>query len=138
MTIQIYTDGASSGNPGPMGIGIVIWKDGKKIGEISEYIGKGTNNVAEYTAVKKALEFAIELNEKDIVLKSDSELVIKQLNCEYKVKNLALKKIKGAIDVLIRENSLKVKFVHIARENNVSADELSKKASLRFEEYTKE
>ncbi len=127
MVLIIYTDGASSGNPGPMGIGIVIWKEGKKIGEISEYIGNGTNNIAEYTAVKKALELAIEMGEKDVVIKSDSELVIKQLNNEYKVKDRDLKRLKMEIDAA--RLNLNVKFIHIPRERNKSADSLSKGAT---------
>ncbi len=130
MTIVIYTDGASSGNPGPIGIGVVIWKHGKILKEISEYIGKGTNNIAEYSAVKKALELVLHLDEKNIIIKSDSELIIKQLNGEYKVKDNELKKLKKEIDNLTIK--LNAKFVHIPRERNKRADHLSKIAIARF------
>lgn len=130
MTLLIYTDGASLGNPGPMGIGIVLWRDGEKLKEISEYIGKGTNNIAEYSAVIRALEIASSLNEKNVVVRSDSELLIRQLNGEYKVKAAHLKKLKMKVDELIK-NFTAVKFEHIARERNALADYLSKKAAVK-------
>lgn len=129
MVLIIYTDGASSGNPGPMGVGVVLWKDGKKVGELSESIGNGTNNIAEYTAVKRALDLAIDFGENNLVIKSDSELIVKQLNGEYKIKDQDLKKIKKEIDTL-RVN-LTVKFVYIPRERNKDADKLSKRAVYR-------
>ncbi len=89
--IIIFTDGCSLGNPGPMGIGIVMYKDNIRIEELGEYIGEGTNNIAEYTAVIKALETARSMGENEVHIKSDSQLVIRQLNNEYKVKDLKLK-----------------------------------------------
>ena len=124
--LTIYTDGACFGNPGPMGIGIAIWKDGKNIKEISEYLGEGTNNIAEYTAVFRALEEAKKLDEKDIKIKSDSQLIVNQLNGEYKTKNKMLKSLKQKIDML--RISMHVSFQHIPREKNTVADKLSKQA----------
>ncbi len=124
--LTIYTDGASSGNPGPMGIGVAMWKDGKLVKELSEYIGRGTNNFAEYTAVLRALEEAKKLGEHAITLKSDSELVIKQLNGEYKIKNKELKQLKHKVELLA--SSLSISFEHIPREHNATADKLSKQA----------
>jgi len=127
MPLTIFTDGASFGNPGPMGIGVVIYKDGKKAGEMSEYLGNGTNNIAEYTAVIRALEYARESGEKEIHVKSDSQLVVRQLNGEYKVRDEKLKTLKRKIDSL--REGMSVRFEHIPRERNEEADALSKEAA---------
>lgn len=122
----IYTDGACFGNPGPMGIGVVIYKDGKKIIEASEYAGEGTNNIAEYTALIRALEIAKKMGEKDILIRTDSQLLACQINGEYKVKDKKLKALKAKADALMLE--MKVKVEHVPREENEEADELSKRA----------
>ena len=84
----MYTDGGARNNPGIAGIGIIIEnKDGNVIKEISQYIGEQTNNVAEYKALSRGLEIALDLGIKKIVCYSDSELVVKQVKGEYKVKN---------------------------------------------------
>ncbi len=127
MTLIIFTDGASLGNPGPMGIGVAAFRHGKKVKEISEYIGEGTNNIAEYTAVMRALEFARGEGEKEVHIKSDSQLVVRQLNGEYKVKDEKLKALKLAVDELCV--GMAVKFEHIPREQNEGADALSKEAA---------
>ena len=127
--LLIYTDGASLGNPGPMGIGIVIYKGDVRIEELSEFLGEGTNNIAEYTAVVRALETAHRLGEREVHIKSDSELVIKQLNGEYKVKDVNLRNLKRKIDELSKH--LEVTFEHIPREKNEEADALSKAAAKR-------
>ncbi len=126
MVVIAYCDGACFGNPGPMGIGIVLWKNGKKIAEISEFIGNGTNNIAEYNAVIHALSNIKRLGEKEVIIRSDSQLLIKQMNGEYKVKEKHLKALKLKIDEL--RIGMHVKFEHIPRERNRSADYLSKKA----------
>jgi ribonuclease HI len=123
----IYTDGASLGNPGPMGIGIVIYKGKLRVEELSEYIGVGTNNIAEYTAVIKALQTAHRMGEREVHIKSDSQLVVRQLNGEYKVKDLKLKPLKRKIDHLCK--GLEVHFEHIPRDKNEEADQLSKEAA---------
>jgi ribonuclease HI len=125
--LTIYTDGASFGNPGPMGIGVVVYKNDFRLEELSEYIGEGTNNIAEYTAVIKALETAHRLGDMEVHIKSDSELVVRQLNNEYKVKDMKLKPLKRRIDEL--RHGLKVKFEHIPREKNEEADKLSKEGA---------
>ncbi len=127
----IYTDGGARGNPGPAGCGAVIFDEHKNIiAEISEFIGKATNNQAEYQAVvfaiKKAREFTAEIL--DFYL--DSELVVKQLNREYKVKNkeLALLFVQIYNETL---NFKKVSFSHIRREFNKEADKLANLAMDR-------
>jgi len=124
MALIIYTDGASSGNPGPMGLGVVIYRDGFRVEELSEYLGIGTNNMAEYTAVIRALETAHQMKEHEVHLKSDSQLVIRQLTGEYKVKDAKLKPLKRKIDKLC--HGLDVRFEHVPREKNKEADALSK------------
>src|SRR5690554_6590583 len=84
----MYTDGGSRGNPGIAGIGISIQdKDGNEIRAISQYIGEQTNNVAEYKALSRGLEVALDLGIENIKCYLDSELVVKQIKGEYKVKN---------------------------------------------------
>jgi len=88
----LYTDGASRGNPGPAAIGAVI-KDGqgRVLARISKRIGRTTNNQAEYRAVIAALEEAVRLGAAGVEIKSDSELVVRQINGRYRVKNPGLK-----------------------------------------------
>lgn len=124
MKVQIFTDGASRGNPGPAGIGIVIKKDGKIVSEISDYIGHSTNNIAEYTACLRGITEALILGAKEIELYADSELLIKQIRGEYKVKNEGLQPLHSQILALTRRLKL-FKAVHIPREKNTEADLLS-------------
>jgi ribonuclease HI len=125
--LVIYTDGCCLGNPGPMGIGVVIYRDGLRVEELDEYIGDGTNNVAEYTAVIRALETAHEMGDKKVHLKSDSQLLVQQLNGEYKVRDPKLRQLKAHVDQLC--TGLEIHFEHIPREKNGEADKLSKEAA---------
>ncbi|MFH1541196.1 MAG: ribonuclease HI family protein [Elusimicrobiota bacterium] len=123
--LTIYTDGASRGNPGPSGIGIVI-KDvsGKIVKNVKKYIGIATNNIAEYNALLVAFEEAKKLEADKIKIFLDSELVCKQYLGEYKVKDKNLKEILEKI----RErgkNFLSIEVTHIPRENNKEADKLA-------------
>jgi ribonuclease HI len=122
----IYTDGACFGNPGPMGIGLVVYKGTKRVMEVSEYVGEGTNNKAEYLALIRALEIARKMGEKEVHIKTDSQLIERQIKGEYKVKNAGLKPLKAKVDKLMAE--IKVKVEHITREKNKHADELAKRA----------
>lgn len=123
--IIFFIDGASQGNPGHSGIGIVaVDTCGKRIKEISEYIGEVTNNVAEYTALNFALAEALILNFKNISIKSDSELLVKQLNGEYKVKSNNIKSLYLQAKHLIKGfNSVKVSYIQ--RTKNKEADRLA-------------
>lgn len=120
-----YTDGASRGNPGHAGIGILIVDEkGNVIKEISEYIGETTNNIAEYTAFVTALKEAIEMNFDEIEVISDSELMVKQINGEYQVKNQGLKPLYTEARELLREfKNYTVR--HVRREYNKKADDLA-------------
>lgn len=120
-----YTDGASRGNPGNAGIGVLLMdEDHNVIKEISEYIGETTNNIAEYTAMITALKEALEMNFDEIEVISDSELMVKQINKEYQVKNEGLKPLYQEICELLKEfKSFTVR--HVRREYNKRADELA-------------
>lgn len=121
--ITIYTDGGARGNPGPAGIGVHIV--GK--GDYKKYIGKATNNQAEYQAVIFALEKAKIFNAKEIDFYLDSELVVNQLNGLYKVKDKDLGKLFVKIWNLKMEFK-KVTFTHVPREKNKEADKLVNQA----------
>ncbi len=128
MEYEIFTDGASRGNPGHAGIGIAVYnKDGEIFDEISHYLGTKTNNEAEYTAVIRALEYVKHRNIKDANIFCDSQLLVRQLNGEYKVKAKTLitlyKQVKELMDELEG-----VKFHWINREENSHADSLANKA----------
>ena len=127
----IYTDGGARGNPGPSGIGAVILDDKKNlIAEISEYIGETTNNQAEYRAVVAAIKKAKELGAMEIQFYLDSQLVVEQLNGNYKVKNKGLQ----PLFVSVYNDSLsfkKVTYSHIPREQNKEADKLANMAMDR-------
>lgn len=123
---QIWTDGGARGNPGPAGIGFVIKDEGQNlIYEEGKCIGTGTNNIAEYTAVVEALKYIVSnYNSFSAVFHLDSELVTKQLNGEYKVKDEKLKVLYLTVKKLIFESNGAVEFCHIRREQNKRADEL--------------
>lgn len=124
--IVIYTDGGARGNPGPAGIGVVIeFPDGTKK-KYKEYIGIATNNIAEYTAVIVALtKTKTIIKSKNVVIeiRSDSELLVKQMNGEYRVKNEGLRPLYEKAHKLL-EFYEEVSFVHIPREKNKDADTL--------------
>ena len=122
--IKIFTDGGSRGNPGPSAIGIVV-KDGKDriIMEYSEYIGKATNNQAEYKALIKGLELVKDLKPSEVNCYLDSELLVKQMKREYRVKDKDLQPL--FIKVWNLAMSLgKVTYNHIPRALNKEADKL--------------
>ena len=126
--IKIYTDGASRGNPGLSGAGFVIYDNQDKIiGEYCKFLGKVTNNQAEYQALILALEKAKKIKTRVIECYSDSKLMVEQLNRNYKVKN------SGLAPLFIRVWNLtqffkQVSFHYIPREKNKKADALANKA----------
>lgn len=125
--ISVNIDGASKGNPGPAAIGIVFYKAKDIIQEVSEFIGNKTNNFAEYTALIRALEISLNNGYKNIDIKSDSELVVNQINKIYKVKDADIKDLFDKVNSLI-EKFLSVKISHIPREENLRADKLANNA----------
>ncbi len=126
--LLIYTDGASSGNPGPSGIGIVINdKEDRTVGKVSCYTGINTNNFAEYTALIRALKIAIYFKTKELKIRTDSELVVKQIKGEYKVTSDKIKPLyEKAISLKKKINNCRIE--HIPRTLNDKADYLAKKA----------
>ncbi len=122
--IEVYIDGASSGNPGPAGCGVVIRTD-KSQREIMCFIGVATNNIAEYSSLIIALEEIKDKTDCDIIIFSDSELLVRQVNGEYKVKNKNLLSLYNRVRRLWRT---RYSLVHIPREENRLADTLAKRA----------
>jgi ribonuclease HI len=124
----IHTDGAARGNPGQAAIGAVIEDEkGNTITQISRRIGLTTNNQAEYQAIIAALKQAVSLGARHVELKSDSELVVKQINGQYKIKNIALRPLYQELVRLIGSlESFKISY--IPRTQNTEADALANKA----------
>lgn len=123
----IHSDGGARGNPGPAAIGVVIEKDGNLVATISECVGETTNNQAEYLAVIAGLEKAQTLGAEEVECILDSELVVKQLRHEYKVKH------KDLTPLFVKAHNLalsfkKITFRHVRREENKEADALVNKA----------
>ncbi len=136
--IIVYTDGASRGNPGPAGIGIMLCtRQGKILGEIAEYIGETTNNVAEYRAVIRGLEEALAYQAKRVVVATDSQLLVRQIQGLYKVKNAGLQPLFQQV-VALRKEFDHSEFIHIPRERNIRADALSKVGSSGENRHWKE
>lgn len=127
--IIVYTDGGSRGNPGPAAIGVVIEGVGTELKEYSEFIGSTTNNEAEYRALILALKKVRQLAGRDqlenttVEVRMDSELVVKQLNGEYKIEEKNLQPFFMEIWNL-KFDFPKIKFVNIPREQNQRADRL--------------
>jgi ribonuclease HI len=123
--LVIYSDGASKGNPGDAGIGVVITDEkGNVLREVAEYIGVTTNNVAEYAALIRGLREAAELAATQIDIRTDSELLARQLSGVYKVKSARLKPLCEQALSLIRGFE-RVTISHVARALNRRADELA-------------
>ena len=126
MRLLIYTDGAARGNPGPAGAGAILRNadDGTVVAEIAEPLGHATNNVAEWTAVRLALEEALRLGATHVDLRMDSELVARQISGIYRVKHPDLKPFHAAVmDMLRRLDGYTVG--HVPRALNKDADRLS-------------
>lgn len=121
----IYCDGGSRGNPGNSASAIVVTVDEKVVYKESKFLGTNTNNVAEYNAVLLAVNYLINNNIKnEVIINLDSQLVERQLNGFYKVKDLKLKELFENIKNNITNNNLKTKFVWGYRSKNKLADEL--------------
>jgi ribonuclease HI len=123
----IYTDGASRNNPGEAGAGVFIMQDDEPVARIARYLGTATNNVAEYTAAIIGLEHAVKLGVSRVKLFADSELLVKQLNGQYRVKNEGLKPLYNrAKELIAKIGSVEVQY--IPRAQNSEADALANKA----------
>ena len=122
---KAYTDGASKGNPGESGIGFAIFTmDGRKIAQDSRAIGLATNNIAEYTALTECLKTATDMGISTLNVISDSELMVKQVNGLYKIKNPdILKKVQEVM--ALKKNLERFTISYVGREHNKLADALS-------------
>jgi ribonuclease HI len=123
----INVDGASKGNPGEAGIGVAIFdKDLNVVQEFCEYIGTATNNVAEYKALILGVKLAVKFNARNTLFKSDSELLVKQILGEYRVKNTQLKSLYSEVQSLLGKLP-EWEIKHVPREENTEADLLANK-----------
>lgn len=123
--MTINCDGAARGNPGPAGAGaIVVDEEGAVLAEVAEGLGETTNNVAEYTAVIRGLEEAKRLGAHEVLLRSDSQLLINQLTGRYRVKAPHLQPLHRRVRALL-VGFAKVDLEHVPRERNAEADRLA-------------
>lgn len=124
-------DGGARGNPGPAGYGVVIEDEvGRPVAELSEYLGRQTNNYAEYSGLLAALSYAIKHGFKALKVISDSELMVKQINGEYKVSSPTLKDLHAqAMKLIDQMDCFEIK--HVLREKNKEADRLANLAMDR-------
>lgn len=126
--LEVFTDGASRGNPGPAAIGIVFRrKGGEGLAEHCEAIGRATNNVAEYRAVVTALEFCQRWGVRRVHLKMDSELIVRQLLGMYRVKSPELRPLYQQV-VFLSRGLAEFQVTHVRREQNAHADALANRA----------
>lgn len=136
MRFTIYGDGGSRGNPGPAGSGAIIYNEsGETVATVSEFLGTTTNNVAEYTAILRALETLRALLEEKakgahVHVRMDSMLVIKQMNGEWKIKHPNMKPLAASVAEVARAFG-SVTYEHVYRENNKEADRLANEAMDR-------
>ena len=124
-TFLLQFDGGSRGNPGPAGIGVTLLDDrGTPVYELGEFLGVCTNNIAEYTGLLRGLTAAKALGATKLIVRSDSELLVRQINGIYRVKNPGIKPLYcQAIDLMRAIGDVKIS--HVYREGNTRADELA-------------
>jgi ribonuclease HI len=123
--IRAYIDGGARGNPGPAGYGVRVEDaDGNLLAELYGPLGIATNNVAEYNGLLAALKWAVDHGQPDVLVLADSELLVKQMRGEYKIKNPGLQPLAARARLLMIELG-SVTFEHIRRELNTEADRLS-------------
>lgn len=125
--LTVNVDGGARGNPGPAAIGVVVRSGGEIITEVGERIGEATNNVAEYKALLKGIELAAERGASELELIGDSELVVRQVEGRYKVKNAGMKELHEEVKRALRDfDSWSIR--HVRRGDNADADRLVNEA----------
>jgi len=132
--ILVRVDGSCIPNPGRMAIGVVIYKDGELIKKVSQLIGNGTNNIAEYRAVIRGLEEIKNIPAEAVEFYCDSQLVVKQLNKQYKVKHKEMISLYSKVQKLLAEIKKPVFFIWNRREENQIADNLARKLLIQEEQ----
>lgn len=126
--VRLYSDGAARGNPGLAGAGAVLVEpSGQVVDRIGKFLGKQTNNYAEYMGLLLGLRRARELSVREVEVFADSELMLRQLGGRYQVKSTSLRPLYEEALVLLNDFE-RVKFVHVPREMNRAADEMSNRA----------
>jgi len=126
--LRIHVDGGSRGNPGDAGFGVhVADADGHVVAELYGFLGRATNNVAEYQGLLHALQWAVARGEKRVYLFSDSELLVRQIEGRYRVKNADLRPLYEKARILMTRLA-EVKLTHVPREQNREADALANRA----------
>ncbi len=134
--LTVEFDGGARGNPGPAGIGIVIRAaDGTPLVTRGSFIGRATNNVAEYRALISALDEATKLGARKILVRGDSELIVKHMTGEYRVKNAGLKELDDEAQFLFHQFD-EARIEHKLRDNNKLADRLANLAMDRQADIT--
>jgi ribonuclease HI len=138
MHFTLYADGGARGNPGPAGAGAVVFDNlGKRVVDVSDYLGVATNNIAEYEAIIRGLKALIAEYSADVLkstpltIRMDSKLVIEQLSGNYKVKHPNLVPRYLEVKNLLARSFGEVSFEHVYRENNKDADKLANEAMDR-------
>lgn len=138
MHFTLYADGGSRGNPGPAGAGAVVFDNiGKRVVEVSDYLGIATNNIAEYEAILRGLKKLTDTYSPEVIhatplaIRMDSKLVIEQLKGNYKVKHPNLVPRYLEVKNLLARSFGTVTFEHVYRENNKDADALANRAMDR-------
>jgi len=135
--ILAYIDGGARGNPGPAGYGVRIESsDGVVLDELHGALGIATNNVAEYNGLLAALQWAVANNQRDVLIRADSELLVRQMRGEYKVKHPGLQPLSAKARLLAAQLD-RVRFEHVRRELNKEADRLSNVGMDESEEMLK-
>lgn len=123
--ITVYIDGGARGNPGPAGYGVRVEDaDSVMVDELYGGLGVATNNVAEYNGLLAALTWALARGERQVHVRSDSELLVKQMRGEYKVRHPGLQPLHAKARLLVAQLD-RVRFEHVRREQNTEADRLS-------------
>src|SRR5258708_4872196 len=122
--LTIFSDGGSRGNPGPAACAYVIYQNDKIIKQDAKYLGTTTNNVAEYEGVIFALEGVMNYDPTEIIFYLDSQLVVRQLEGRYKIKDEKLVKLAEEVKSLQRKHNFTIKWVHVLRDKNKIADAL--------------
>ena len=126
--LRVASDGAARGNPGPAGAGAVLWDEqGRVLERLGKYLGRQTNNVAEYQALLLGVRRAQELGAEELEVVADSELMIRQLSGAYQVRAPALRELHSEALSLLKAFR-KVKLVHVPRAENAEADAMSNRA----------
>lgn len=125
--LTVNVDGGARGNPGPAAIGVVVRDGSGVLEEVGETIGEATNNVAEYRALLRGIQLATERGATELELVGDSELVVRQVEGRYKVKNAGMKELHEEAKRALRNfDSWSIR--HVRRENNADADRLVNEA----------